>query len=642
MRRYNCYRMSGVCVLFILVAIALLIGCGDNGSDPVGYTPTTPEPPAVVPASVMAGTMLNSPVLTALAGQYGQTTRPLDSLTMAEIEEAVMNSYAVGFDLSTLTPERAAADPVLRAALRLGTPIVFENNGALTDFLSGIEGLSTGDVNNATAAMAAAIGIGVESQIAVVVPSSDPENSGDFDIVCLGAALQPLLSEGTLEGGEGITEADLAEALLNKPLLPSISDLPVTDTAAIVAMIDSVISGMSSSSVYRGTRATTTPTPSPITVKNFLIKHPAFVWYPNNYEQDFVIQCSIRVQMYLGNGGQKKWLRFIVDDSDNTLGFLNRGDLIFKERDDKGYFIAGAEVQITPSESWVNFSGRSPGYWDAGADDGDDYEDYEPELTTSRTSIDVDYMEGGIRKTENFTEERQFRADEFEGRTWPGADWRMRLMLCHWYNSMKVKEIYRLDRFDDEPVWYAMIFMTGWGVGTDSVAWPMQISRGTDQMGLHPKVQSYYWVPADKTEKSTFTMKLSQEAWNVWSEYNITGSESYRKVFSATVTNYFTVDFGRLSTKTAIWASNTYGNPGAKLVMQGDGNLVIYSKYGRALWASGTDGNPGAYKVMQGDGNLVIYSKDGKALWSSGTYGTPGAYDVMQEDGNYVIYSSNE
>jgi len=631
--------MSGVFVLFILVAIALLIGCGDNGSDPVGYTPTTPEPPAVVPASVMAGTMLNSPVLTALAGQYGQTTRPLDSLTMAEIEEAVMNSYAVGFDLSTLTPERAAADPVLRAALRLGTPIVFENNGVLTNFLSGIEGLSTGDVDNTTAAMAAAIGIGVESQIAVVVPSSDPENSGDFDIVCLGAALQPLLSEGTLEGGEGITEADLAEALLNKPLLPSISDLPVTDTAAIVAMIDSVISGMSSSSVYRGTRATTTPTPSPITVKNFLIKHPAFVWYPNNYEQDFVIQCSIRVQMYLGNGGQKKWLRFIVDDSDNTLGFLNRGSLVFTDSDDKGYFIGGAQVQITTSDSWVNFSGRSPGYW-AVEKAGESISNYVPELTTSRTSIDVDYLEGGIRKTKNFTEERQFRADEFEGSTWPGADWRMRLLLAR--NASGSNNSTKSLGWKDNWDWERIFFIDPIPFQGDYVCWPMQISRGTDQMGLHPKVQTYYWVPADKTEKATFTMNLSQEAWNAWSKYNILGKDHYRKVFSATVTRYFTVDFGRLSTKTAIWASNTYGNPGAKLVMQEDGNLVIYSADGKALWSTGTYGNPGAYKVMQSDGNLVIYSKDGKALWSSGTYGTPGAYDVMQEDGNYVIYSSNE
>jgi hypothetical protein len=44
-----------------------------------------------------------------------------------------------------------------------------------------------------------------------------------------------------------------------------------------------------------------------------------------------------------------------------------------------------------------------------------------------------------------------------------------------------------------------------------------------------------------------------------------------------------------------------------RLVMQTDGNLVLYNDAGRALWFSGTAGNPGAYLAMQaGDGNLVI------------------------------------
>jgi surface antigen len=73
-----------------------------------------------------------------------------------------------------------------------------------------------------------------------------------------------------------------------------------------------------------------------------------------------------------------------------------------------------------------------------------------------------------------------------------------------------------------------------------------------------------------------------------------------------------------------------------RLVMQGDGNLVLY-KGPTALWSSGTDGYAGAHAVMQGDGNLVVY--DGAvARWNSNTNGFDGAFLALQDDSNLVIY----
>ncbi|RSM34834.1 hypothetical protein DMA12_46630 [Amycolatopsis balhimycina DSM 5908] len=81
------------------------------------------------------------------------------------------------------------------------------------------------------------------------------------------------------------------------------------------------------------------------------------------------------------------------------------------------------------------------------------------------------------------------------------------------------------------------------------------------------------------------------------------------------------------------------GNGRVRLIMQGDGNLVLYrTDDGNPLWASGTAGTPASYAIMQGDGNLVVYDSAGTPFWSSATGGNPGAFLVIQDDGNLVVY----
>lgn len=84
----------------------------------------------------------------------------------------------------------------------------------------------------------------------------------------------------------------------------------------------------------------------------------------------------------------------------------------------------------------------------------------------------------------------------------------------------------------------------------------------------------------------------------------------------------------------------TSGNGRLRLIMQGDGNLVLYrTDDGKPLWASNTAGTPASYAIMQGDGNLVVYDADGAPYWATSTNGNPGAFLVVQDDGNLVIYS---
>lgn len=47
---------------------------------------------------------------------------------------------------------------------------------------------------------------------------------------------------------------------------------------------------------------------------------------------------------------------------------------------------------------------------------------------------------------------------------------------------------------------------------------------------------------------------------------------------------------------------------------------MLYGPGGSVVWASNTDGNPGSRLVAQDDGNVVIYRPDGTPAWDTGTW----------------------
>ncbi|WP_037571481.1 polymorphic toxin-type HINT domain-containing protein [Phaeacidiphilus oryzae] len=78
----------------------------------------------------------------------------------------------------------------------------------------------------------------------------------------------------------------------------------------------------------------------------------------------------------------------------------------------------------------------------------------------------------------------------------------------------------------------------------------------------------------------------------------------------------------------------------ARLSMQADGNLVLYSlQSGQAIWSSNTAGHPGASAAMQTDGNFTVKDTDGTILWSTGT-SSPGAIAKVQDDHNFTLYDT--
>jgi hypothetical protein len=89
-----------------------------------------------------------------------------------------------------------------------------------------------------------------------------------------------------------------------------------------------------------------------------------------------------------------------------------------------------------------------------------------------------------------------------------------------------------------------------------------------------------------------------------------------------------------------------------ELIMQSDGNLVLYAQDGTALWSTGTQGNPGAFLALQTDGDLLVYQAGSTVgtgsgvLWGDGCPGCgqtdppSGNTLVLQNDGNLVVYGN--
>ncbi|MFD0009212.1 hypothetical protein ACFVJ4_43755 [Streptomyces sp. NPDC127178] len=163
------------------------------------------------------------------------------------------------------------------------------------------------------------------------------------------------------------------------------------------------------------------------------------------------------------------------------------------------------------------------------------------------------------------------------------------------------------------------------------------MNRFTGRWRTHyndPMRGHYYWAtpydtvtsPAEEGENGIFSNVL-------WRERPMTRDELIRNGCPVTST---TIASG--ATLRAGWA--TVANL-TRLVMQGDGNLVMYRlRDGAAIWSTHTSGHPGAYAKMQTDGNFVVYDADNRTLWSTRTNGNPNAWAIMQNDGNLVIYKS--
>lgn len=90
--------------------------------------------------------------------------------------------------------------------------------------------------------------------------------------------------------------------------------------------------------------------------------------------------------------------------------------------------------------------------------------------------------------------------------------------------------------------------------------------------------------------------------------------------------------------------SITSSNGWYRLIMQTDGNLVIYNKANVAVWNTGTYDTNAYYAHFQADGNLVLYTVTNDVIWYSNhnTYDGSSAYIWRLENtGELVLYDTN-
>lgn len=85
-----------------------------------------------------------------------------------------------------------------------------------------------------------------------------------------------------------------------------------------------------------------------------------------------------------------------------------------------------------------------------------------------------------------------------------------------------------------------------------------------------------------------------------------------------------------------------------KLIMQPDGNLVLYDNRNRPLWASGSwdyfQSNEFYYCIIQSDGNLVIYNNKHKPKWATDTWNPMDnvQYQLTIKDNGLISIQMND
>jgi hypothetical protein len=159
----------------------------------------------------------------------------------------------------------------------------------------------------------------------------------------------------------------------------------------------------------------------------------------------------------------------------------------------------------------------------------------------------------------------------------------------------------------------------------------------------HPQFSTSCLYDAQCNANAAWAVSSHGTNWGPWTVYSTGSYQSRIPAAQAAIARLSLPPLTSILPAGRVMAAGeqlTSSGGGYRFVMQDDGNAVLY-RDSTPLFATNTSGRPSSSLILQGDGNLVIYDSTGNALWAASAFPGSGAFLALQPDGNLVEYSSS-
>lgn len=184
---------------------------------------------------------------------------------------------------------------------------------------------------------------------------------------------------------------------------------------------------------------------------------------------------------------------------------------------------------------------------------------------------------------------------------------------------------------EEAPLFASSIRAQAIGAGLQSLIWQTGnhwfgtsadedlIVLGSNNFGSHLEAKSAgATIPGHPMIPPAGLSRVDSQATLTRGEALVSNNKKYAAIFQSSDGNFVVRN---LTNSNADWNSGTFGKSATRLVVQNDGNIVIYRSDGVALWSTKSadpSGKCAIFFQMQDDGNLVAYKSDGHAVvWAS-------------------------
>jgi hypothetical protein len=112
----------------------------------------------------------------------------------------------------------------------------------------------------------------------------------------------------------------------------------------------------------------------------------------------------------------------------------------------------------------------------------------------------------------------------------------------------------------------------------------------------------------------------SPDLWKIYIYFNMLDSDNYNTLYPGDLIESINIEY--------------------RLIYQNDGKLVLYDKNNVPLWQSSSSLNP-SKAVLKTDGSLVLFDKQQKPYWSSNIKGNGSFKLILQDNGDLIIYNKD-